>query len=137
MEPFDPSAECVALPQQKKKKAASKGNTKPAVVTVVLMKDFSRRGPKGKVRQKLYSDGRIQPVSLRHTMSFLQVKNAIIRAFTRFQVSRFTVLESDQGCHNLCRAAQQEINAEQAVQRRGCLYLREEIEVGHHLNLCW
>ena len=137
MEPSDPSAECIVLPQQKKKEAASKGNTKPAVVTVVLMKDFSRRVPKGKVRQNLYSDGRIQPVSLRRTMSFLQVKNAIIRAFTRFQVSRFTVLESDQGCHNLCRAAQQEINAEQAVQRRGCLYLREEIEVGHHLNLCW
>lgn len=124
------------LRQQKKKKTASKGNTKPAVVTVVLM-DFSRRVPKGKVRQKLYSDGRIQPVSLRRTMSFLQVKSVIIRAFTRFQVSRLTVLESDQGCHNLYRAAQQEINGEEAVQRRGCFYLCEEIEVGHNLNLCW
>ena len=127
---FDPSGECVALPQQKKKKAASKGNPKPTVVTVVLMEKFSMRVPKGKVRQKLYSEGRIQSVSLRRTMSFLQVKNAIIRAFTRFQLSHFTILECDQGCHNLSRACVQEIDGEKVLQRRGCLYLCEEFEVG-------
>ena len=61
---FDPTAECVVLPQQKKKKSAIKSHQKPSTVTVVLLKYYSCIVPKGKRRQALALKGRVKPVKL-------------------------------------------------------------------------
>ena len=100
---FDLSADCVALPQQKKKKSTSQGRLKLTTLTVVVMKKYERAIPRGKRRQQLSSEGRVRPVKLSRSMSPLQVKNAILCAFEGV-ISNFTVLECDQCGHNLfCR----------------------------------
>lgn len=76
--PFDPAAESVALPMQKKKKRAVK-RPRPANISVIMMKEFSSIIPKGKVRQKLSSKGRILSVSFSRDMSKREMRNKIIR----------------------------------------------------------
>ena len=115
----------MALPQQNKKKSASQGRLKLTTLTVVVMKKYERAIPRGKRRQQLSSEGRVRPVKQSRSMSPLQVKNAILRAFEGV-ISNFTVLESDQCGHNLFQSPKQDIDGEAAVQRRGCLYLCEE-----------
>ena len=133
LEPFDPSAECVVLSQQKKKKAAIKGKLKTHSVTVVMMKAFERSVPKGKKRQKLFSEGRIQTLKLTRCMNACEVNRAIIRAFSSLEVSSFVVLACDVNVsgHNLSRASDQNVDGEMTTQRRGCLYLCEELKVGY------
>ena len=129
MDPFDPSAECVVISQQRKKKAAIKGKPKIHSVTVILMPAFQSSVPKGKKRQTLLSEGRIQTLRLTRCMSALEVKNAIIRAFSSKSISSFVVLACDVSGHNLSRASEQSIDGEMTAQRRGCLYLCEESKV--------
>ena len=62
---FDPSTECVVLPMQKKKKAATK-RQRPGNITVIMMKEYSSTIPKGKRRERLTSKGRI--LSLRFSV---------------------------------------------------------------------
>ena len=78
MEPFDPVAESIVLPQQKKKKAAKKKKLRPSNVTVIMMEEYCPVIPKGKIRHKLASSGKIQTIKFYRTM---EVKNQLIRAF--------------------------------------------------------
>ena len=121
---FDPTADCLALPAQKKKKAF---RAKPSNVTVVMMPEFRHDVPKGKRRADLKKANRIQVVQLSRSMSPQQVKNAIVKAFKR---ERWTVLEcSQQGI--LSRSCSQSLDGKSAVSRKGSLYLCEdESEVG-------
>ena len=122
---FDPSTECVVLPMQKKKKAATK-KQRPSNITVVMMKEYSSTIPKGKRRERLTSKGRILSLRFSRSMSNLEVKNQIIRTF---QVSEFVVLECDSTGHNLIRAADQTIDGETVVDRKGALYLCEKFDL--------
>ena len=122
---FDLSADCVVSSQQKKKSASK--TPRLSTITVVVMKKYERAVPRGKRRQKLSSEGRVKPVKLRRSMSSQEVKNAILHAFDGI-VSNFTVLECDQFGHNLFQA-EQNLDGEAAVQRRGCIYLCEEFKV--------
>ena len=76
--------------------------------------------PKGELRQELASTDRI--MSLRLHMSPEQVKQEIGRAFN---TEIFTCLECDNTRHNLVKAAYQYVTGEDAVGRKGCLYLCE------------
>lgn len=124
---FDPTAECVALSQQKKKKRASKG--KPSTVRVVLLKSFTKVVPKGKRRQLLLSKGRVKPVKFLRSMGYLEVKDAIFCAFQEFNLSSFVVLDTTESGHHLTKAKEQDINGDVAIKKRGCLYLCEKYEV--------
>lgn len=61
---FDPTAECIALPNQRKKKSATKGREKSASVRVVMLKSYSKTVPRGKRRQLLVTKGRVKTVKL-------------------------------------------------------------------------
>ena len=91
-----------------------------------MMKEYSSTIPKGKMRQKLTSKGRILSLRFSRCMSNLEVKNQIIRTF---KVSEFVVLECDGTGHNLVRAADQTIDGETVVDRKGKLYLCEKFEL--------
>ena len=130
---FNPSAECVALSQQRKK-CSTNQKVKPASVSVVMLKEYSKPAPKGKKRQQLLSKERVKPVNLFRSMTALQVKKAILRAFQDHQVTTFTVLQSESG-HNLKVANGQDIDGEMAIKRRGCLYLHEKCEVNGQCKL--
>lgn len=126
---FDPTAECIVLPQQKRKKSAIKSHNKPSTVTVVLMKEYTCIVPKGKRRQVLASRGRVKQVKLQQKMKPVEVKDAILRVFKDLHISSFVDLNTVDSGHTLVRAEEQEIDGEYAVNRRGSLYLCEKLEV--------
>lgn len=110
---------------QKKKKAATK-RQRPSNITVIMMKEYSSTIPKGKLRQRLSTRGRILSLRFSRNMSNLEVKNQIIRAF---KVPEYVVLECDSTGHNLIRAADQTLDGEKVVDRKGALYLCENFEL--------
>ena len=116
---FNPTAESVVLPLQKKKKAATK-RERPSNVTVIMMKEYSCSIPKGKVRQRLASEGRILNIRFSRRMSSQEVSNQIIRSF---KVASFIVLGCDGSGHNITRCADQLLDGEIGVDRKGALSL--------------
>jgi hypothetical protein len=123
--PFDPSAESVVTVKHSKKKRGIK-RMRPTKVTVVMLDEFRSSIPKGKYRQKLASKGKIQSVLFERLMSPQEVKNTIIRAFG---VNDFVVLDCDSTGHSLIRCADQLIDGERIVERKGGLYLCKESKV--------
>ena len=123
---FDPTAECVVLGQQKKKKAAIRPKQWPISISVVMMQSYGPVIPKGKERQKLASQGRILNMKVTRGMSSKEVEDKIHRAF---QVTDYTVLECDSNGHTLLKSCDQDIDGDAITQRRGCLYLCETFQV--------
>ena len=78
--------------------------------------------PKGRLRQKLAESGRIMSIRLSRTMSSRSIREKIESAFS---TKNFTVLECVSGGHQLIKAADEEIDAEEVVSRKGSLYLCE------------
>ena len=122
---FDPVAESIVLPKQKKKKAAI-SRPRATNITVIMMKEYSPSIPKGKRRQSLATSGRIQTLKFTRTMTQLEVKNQIIRTF---KVTTFIVLDCDSTGHTLVKASNQSIDGEGVVGRKGALYLCEKFEL--------
>lgn len=127
MKKFDPSADCVVLDSKRKKKAAIKRKPERFVtISVVMMKKFIPSIPKGKQRQRLASQGRMQGLKVTHSMNGQEIRNKIMDAF---KVSKFTILETDKTGHILLKSCDQEIDGGMVIQRRGCLYLCEIFDV--------
>ena len=82
--------------------------------------------PKNKQRKQLEFQGRSKDFKILRSASDTEVHDLINRAFN---VSSFTVLESDSSGHNLLKCPNQRVNGEFAVSQRGCLYLCESLEV--------
>ena len=117
---FDPTADCVAEPQKKKKKASQ---PKPVNVNVILLKRMQKYIPRGGARKKLQSQGRIMKVALNRNLSAQQVKNAILKAFKGIKgLKEFTTLECTKS-NRLQLSSVHELTGELAVERRGALYL--------------
>ena len=80
---FDPGAECVAAAQKRRKKAANT-RVKPRTIAVVLMKKRRMFVPKGYARSQLNKAGCIIKLEFRRNMSSQEVKNVILRGFSKF-----------------------------------------------------
>ena len=119
---FDPSAESIVLSRQKKKKAAIK-RQRSTTISVIMLEKYSSTIPKGILRKRMAAKGKIQGIKFTREMSFQEVKNKIIRAF---EVDTFVVLDCDG--HNLIKCAEQSINGEKVVDRKGGLYLCKEFD---------
>ena len=123
---FDPTAENVALPQQKKKKAA---RAKPSTITVIPLRSYQKNLPKRNNRKELNDQQRVQKLQFQRNSTPLQVRNVIMRGFHHIHgFSSYTVLECDANNY-LKKSQNQEVDGEGVVSRRGCLYLCEEHEV--------
>ena len=120
---FVPGAECVVSNKKKKKKAAVQKKPKPSSVTVVVLKKFTSKVPRGDARETLASSGRIQSLRFTRDMSSSDVKQRIMSVFNL--CSEYTVLESDSSGHNLCKCSEQDIDGESVVGRKGSLYICE------------
>ena len=82
---FDPLEACVTLPAQKKNKSA---RIKCVNVSVVLVpKEATSILPKGKKRQKLVEERRVQTIELKQTMSPDEVRSRIKCGFVHLQLS--------------------------------------------------
>ena len=114
---FDPTAECVALPQQKKKKAATRQKFKST--DVFMLPKFSRNILKNKERKALKCAKRNKKIMINHQMSALQVKNVIRREFAKDhpQLKDFIALECE--ANNLLKYASYEINGTNLAERKG------------------
>ena len=113
------------------KRRKSNARIRPTKVTVVLLEKYSASVPKGKIRQDLASRGRILSIRFHRGMSSQDVQEKIEEAFTS---PSFTFLECDSG-HHLIKAAEQELNGEDVVTRKGSLYLCEQFS--KVWCLCW
>lgn len=91
-----------------------------------MMKTYRTIMPKRSERKQLESQGRLKQFKILRSASDTEIHNLINRAFN---VSSFTVLETDSSGHNLLKCAIQCVDGEFAVSRRGCLYLCETYEV--------
>lgn len=82
--------------------------------------------PRGKARQLLASEGRMQSIRLNRDLSAEQVRARITSAF---HCTDFTILECDSASRVLCKCANQNIDVEMAIERKGTLYLCETFKV--------
>lgn len=126
---FDPSDDCVIIEQQRKKKQGIKDKPRPLRINVVMLKKFTSVLPKGRIRKQLASSGQIQTMRVYREMSSVEIRTKILKAF---EVSQYTVLESDGTGNGLLKASEQDIDGMYAAERRGCLYLCQSFEVSSY-----
>ncbi len=120
---FDPTKECIATSQQKKKKSASRG-IKPVTVQVILLpKLASLILPKGKKRKLLLSEERILNIHVKRTVSPLELRSMISHAFEQQKISEFEYLEASGG---MLVVSTDQSPGGTIVDRRGALYIREK-----------
>ena len=110
--------------KMKKKRAITRDRSRK--LTVVLLRKFSLVVPKSNARSKLKKDGRIKKMEFRRTMSFLQIKNIIIKAFSAFSLSELYFLSCEQS-NSLRKASVQAPNGDDLmnIAGQGSLYLCE------------
>lgn len=126
MKGFDPTAKSFVVDAHRKKKAAvKKANVRPVSMNVVLMKHYSRSIPKGRARKKLIDKERIKTLKFTRDMSADGIKTKILSAF---KVNDYTVLACDTLSQSLVKG-EQNVNGEDVIGRRGCLYLCEIYKV--------
>lgn len=123
--------ECVSLSAQKKNKS---GRAKP--VSILLPRFATLIVPKGKQRQKLSGEWRIETIQLKRTASALEVHNSIVRAFQDHKLCEWEYLEVNAG--HLIISNSQNPGGE-IVDRQGGLYIHEkecnESQVSWHLSV--
>ncbi len=122
---FDPLEYCVALPAHKKKKSSK---VKPVAVNVIVVPKFASTLPKGKKRQKLVDERRVEKIQLKRTMSPCEVRSSITRGFMHLHLVEWEYLELNGG--KLISATNQDQSGE-LVDRRGSLYIREKDKDSH------
>lgn len=118
--------------QQRKKKSAIKNKPRPVSVSVVMLEKFTTVIPKGKFRKQLISRGQIQTMRVTREMNHEEVHTKILKAF---EISKYTVLESNGTGHGLLKASEQNIDGSYVAERRGCLYMCQSFEVSCVLSL--
>lgn len=126
---FSPRVESVVAVNQKKKKAGIKPSKKCSSVTVMMMKEYSSKLPKGTPKEDLLAQGRIQSIKVNRQMKPDEVKRLILKAFG---VTRYTVLHCDGVSKYLMKSSEQNIDGNGMVDRRGCLYLCKNMEVANY-----
>ena len=121
-EAFDPTWQCVAFQQQKKKKAA---RAKPSQVTVMLVPKGTKNVPRGKHRKSLIQ----KKVQIFRTMSSLEVKRTIVKSFTDLQ-SSFVYMNVDT-THKFTKDAVQNKDGNTIVDcgKHGAVYIMEQTNV--------
>ena len=90
-------------------------------LSVVMMKEYCSSIPKGKVRQKLAATNHILSVRFSRSTNGQKVTNRT------FKVAHLVVLQCDSTRHNLIRCADQLLDGEKAIDRKGALYLCESL----------
>ena len=118
--PFDPTNECGVAREQKKKAANSQGRV--TNVQAVLLKSFIPSLPRGKRRTELKDSGLIQTVQFKRSMTPLEVKNQIIRAFQHTEDLQ-AWMYLDNSDNHLLVSKKQELDGEDVIKRKGSLYL--------------
>ena len=117
---FDPTLQCVAFNQQRKKKAVR------AKITMMLVPNGSKVVPRGKHRKSLMQN----KIEIYRTMSALEVKRTIRNSFTSLQASSFVYLRVDAAQKFSNDTTQdKDGNAMADCGRHGNIYIKEQTDV--------
>lgn len=81
-----------------------KNKPRPVSISIVMLKKFTPVLPKGRVRKQLALHGQIQTMRVIRQMGPVEIRTKILKAFN---VSQYTVLETDGTGHGLLKAAEQ------------------------------
>lgn len=123
---FNPKAECVAKDAHGKRKkfesTAKIPASKDSAVTVILLKKYHTRIPRGDFRQELVDGNCVKKIALNRTMTPNEVKGKIL---TTFGCEDFILLECAKGGY-LLKAKDRILTSQLAIDRRGALYLCEK-----------
>ncbi len=123
--PFDPTSVSCASSSQKKKKAAN-AQGRATNVQVMLLKDCIPNIPRGLYRNELKSEGRVQTIQFKRSMSTLEVKNQIIRGFRHIDnLQEWDYLQTD--TNHLHVASNQQMDGNDVISRKEFLYLSEKV----------
>lgn len=117
---FNPNEKLHGIPD-KKKKGGSTSQGRPVNITVCRLSNFFPYIPKGKVRNRLKDQKRIQVVQLTRSMSASVVRACITQAFRNFSV----YLDSGQE-NKLAETDNQSLDGNAVCSRRGCLYILDK-----------
>ena len=118
---FNPRAKCVAKEAHEKKKKFE-GASKDSAVTVVMLKNYQTRVPRGEYRKYLANNNRVQKININRNMAPEEVREKILLAF---KCTSFEYLECAKGGY-LLKAIGQNLTSQLAIERRGALYLCED-----------
>lgn len=130
---FDPTNDCCVLDAQKKKKAADVQG-RPTNVQVVMLQTFVTNLPRGRYRNDLKKDGRVQTLQFRRSMTALQTRNQILQGFRELScLESWTVLETRD--NHLIVAKNQLLDGDGVINRKGCLYLCQK--ANKVIISCW
>ena len=131
---FDPTQNCVALPQHQKKKAS---RCKPSKLTVIIVEDYTKGVPRASYRKELQKSGRILKLEFNRSMSARQVQGVILRGFLHIQVSRVTFLKCSEGKSSiLVPDDNQDQDGFSLIEgRKGVIYVTDS-QVNTHDYLC-
>ena len=120
---FDPTAECMALPAQKKKKAS---RPKPVKIEVFLLPTLVKKIPRKSDRKALKEASRSKVISVTRHMSTNQVKNVILREYAEDfpSLNDFLVLECES--NNFLKPSSCDLDGNAIANKRGILYICEK-----------
>lgn len=117
---FDPNETVEGVPD-KKKKRGSTSLGRCVNLTICRLPRYSTFVPKGKVRNELKKQGRLVDVKLTRSMTATVVRQAINRAYHKFDTNwKYLVTGQDNG---LILAENQSPDGNAVCTRRGCIYI--------------
>lgn len=131
---FDPTSDCVASENQRRKKSAnpnSKGRSK--CLKVVLVKELPCTIPKGPLRERFIKLGRLKDVSFTRVMSECDCQDVILDAFKAVGLKNFYYLQVQKN-HSLQLVPSQIRDGNSVINLAGsgCLYLQEANDKDTH-----
>ena len=132
---FDPTAQCLAFHRHQQKKGGAR--LKPSRISFALVTNNAKGIPRGKHRKALESSKRIVKVDVLRTMSAVDVKRAVLKAFSHVNLTHFKYLYVD-AAHRLETAADQDKDGDTIVNSgaKGHTYIKEVQEVSQLCVSC-
>ncbi len=96
---------------------------------LMLLKSYITNIPRGKYRNELKSQGRVQTMQFKRSMSSLEVKNQIRRGFRQVSdLNDWVYLRTDSN-HLQIANTTQEFTGDDVINRKGFLYLSQKVSV--------
>ena len=92
---FDPSDKHTAEYLHQKKKAATPNAGRSRSLKTILVSDPLASIPRGKIRKKLDSEGRIKTIHIQRSMTSTDVREVVKNCFSGFNLESFKYLRAN------------------------------------------
>ena len=103
-----------------KNETSKRKGRKKVTVTVMLLERFQESVPKAAARRKLEEEKKVKKLFVSRTDSYEDLDKCICWVFG---IHDYTFLECINNGHKLVVSSNQQMDGQDAIQRRGCLYI--------------